>query len=99
MPPEPLPASAPAEVGVPDPGDDAGISDEAAAIDAPTADPDDIVSGEAADDSDTESADEVEPADEPQPEEGRGAADEPHEGEELDTDEGSEKSGDGSPVS
>jgi len=99
VPPEPLPASAPAEVGVPDPGDDAGISDEAAAIDAPTADPDDIVSGEAADDSDTESADEVEPADEPQPEEGRGAADEPHEGEELDTDEGSEKSGDGSPVS
>ncbi len=71
VPPEPLPASAPPEVGVPDPGDDAGMSDQAASVDAPTADPGDIVSGE---------ADDVEPADEPQPESGRGAADEPHEG-------------------
>ena len=98
IPPEPLPASAAPELGVPDPGDDAGMSDEAAEHDAPTADPDDIVSGEAADDSDSDedSAEEVEPADEPQPEEGRGAADEPHEG--ADTDD-SDESGDGSPVS
>ena len=46
VPPEPLEPSAPPEVGVPDPGDDAGMSEEAAETDAPTADPDDIVSDE-----------------------------------------------------
>jgi heme/copper-type cytochrome/quinol oxidase subunit 1 len=100
VPPEPLPARSPPEVGVPDPGADAGVSEKAVETDAPTADPEDIVSGEAADgsDSDEESSDEVEPADEAQPEEGRAAADEPHEGSELDTDDSGE-SGDGSSVS
>ena len=77
VPPAPLPADAPLEAGVPDPGDDAGMSEEAAAVPAPTPDPGEIVSEEA--------ADQVEPTDEPQPEEARGAADEPHEGAELDT--------------
>ncbi len=54
VPPEPLAPSAPPEVGVPDPGDEAGMSEEAAEHDAPTADPEDIVSGEAADDSDSD---------------------------------------------
>ena len=46
VPPEPLPASAPPEVGQPDPGDEAGMSEEAAAQEAPTADPDDIAAEE-----------------------------------------------------
>jgi len=95
VPPEPLPASAPPEVGVPDPGDEAGMSDEAVAVDAPTASPDDIVAGEKADGSDSDSDEEVEPADEAQPEEGRAASDEPHEGADLDT-EDSEGPGAGS---
>ncbi len=94
-----MPASAPPEVGVPDPGDDAGMSEKAVSVDAPTADPDDIVSGEAADasDSDADSDAEVEPADERQPEGARGAADEPHEGADLDAD--SDESGDDTSVS
>ena len=47
VPPEPLEPSAPPEVGVPDPGDEAGLSEEAAEQDAPTADSEDIVSEEA----------------------------------------------------
>jgi cytochrome c oxidase subunit 1 len=47
VPPEPLEPSAPPEVGIPDPGDEAGLSEAAAEQDAPTADPEDIVSGEA----------------------------------------------------
>lgn len=43
VPPQPLPPSAPPEVGQADPGDEAGLSREAAATDAPTADPEDIV--------------------------------------------------------
>jgi hypothetical protein len=52
VPPAPLEVSGPPEVGVPDPGDDAGMSEEAAATDAPTADPDDIVAEEAPERSD-----------------------------------------------
>jgi cytochrome c oxidase subunit 1 len=51
-PPEPLEATAPPEVGVPDPGDDAGLSDDAAEVEAPTADPEDIVSEETPGDED-----------------------------------------------
>jgi hypothetical protein len=67
---------------VPDPGNDAGMSEQAVELDAPTADPDDIVSGEAADgsDSDSDTGAEPEPADEPPAEEARGAGDEAHEG-------------------
>jgi heme/copper-type cytochrome/quinol oxidase subunit 1 len=46
VPPEPLEPTAPPEVGQPDPGNEAGLSREAAETDAPTADPDDIVSEE-----------------------------------------------------
>ena len=85
VPPEPLAANAPPEVGVPDPGDDSGLSPEAAEVDAPTADPEDIVSSEAADgsDSDEDTGAEPEPADEPPADEARGAGDESHEGAEL----------------
>ena len=47
VPPQPLEPSAPPEVGQPDPGDDAGLSEEAAEQDAPTANPEDITSEEA----------------------------------------------------
>ena len=47
VPPAPLPQSAPPEVGSSDPGNEVGLSREAAEQDAPTANPDDIVSGEA----------------------------------------------------
>ena len=46
VPPTPLEPVAPPEVGVPDPGDEAGMSDEAAQRDAPTADPSDIAADE-----------------------------------------------------
>ena len=49
VPPVPLEATAPPEVGQPDPGNEAGLSEEAAATDAPTADPEDIVQGESGD--------------------------------------------------
>ncbi|MDQ3758490.1 MAG: cbb3-type cytochrome c oxidase subunit I, partial [Actinomycetota bacterium] len=93
VPPTPLPASAPPEVGVPDPGDEAGMSERAASVAAPTADPDDIVSGEAADGSDSDTDSEVEPSDERQPEGGRGAADEPHEGADLERGDSGERPG------
>ena len=94
VPPESLEATAPSEVGVPDPGADAGISDEAAEAEAPTADPDDIVPEEDSGDSDSG-------------EEGAEAhADESHADQaqpEVDTTEASgddsSESGDGSPVS
>jgi heme/copper-type cytochrome/quinol oxidase subunit 1 len=47
VPPEPLEPSAAPEVGDPDPGDEAGLSEEAAETEAPTADPEDIVSEDA----------------------------------------------------
>jgi cytochrome c oxidase subunit I len=82
VPPAPLPTAAPPEVGSPDPGNEAAREQE-----APTADPEDIVSGEAADSSDSdEVSDEPEATDEPPPDSGRAAADESHEGAELDGD-------------
>ena len=46
VPPQPLEPTAPPEVGVPDPGNEAGMSEKATEQDAPTADPDDIVAEE-----------------------------------------------------
>ena len=106
MPPVPLPANAPPEVGVPDPGNEAGMSDKAIEQDAPTADPDDIVSGEAPDEAaDDESealsagSDPTEPdhsSTESDPETEAETASEPGEGPDP-TDAAEE--GDGSPVS
>jgi cytochrome c oxidase subunit I len=95
VPPEPLEASAPPEVGVPDPGDDAGLSEEAAETDAPTADPDDIVSQEAPEpDAEAESG-APEAGSDPSTPEAEGTADSGEGSDPSDTDE----PGDSSPVS
>ena len=94
-PPAPLPSSAPPEVGQPDPGDEAGMSAAAREQDAPTADPDDIVSGQAADASDSDAAAEPESTDEPPPDSGRAAADESHEGAGLEADSASDAAAEG----
>lgn len=45
--PEPLPASTPPEVGQPDPGDEAGLSEDAAAVEPPSPEPEDVAADEA----------------------------------------------------
>ena len=92
VPPQPLEPTAPPEVGVPDPGNEAGMSEEAAAQDAPTADPDDIVAEEPSAGSDPET--EAEPADEPvEGSEPSGAeSDEPSDGSDSTGDDGSDSS-------
>jgi cytochrome c oxidase subunit I len=56
VPPEPLPANAPPEVGQADPGDEAGLSAEAAEQDAPTAHPEDIAAEAPPEDVDEDSS-------------------------------------------
>jgi cytochrome c oxidase subunit I len=92
VPPQPLEPTAPPEVGVPDPGNEAGMSEKAAAQDAPTADPDDIVAEEPSTGSGPET--EAEPADEPvQGSDPSGAeSDEPSDGSDSTGDDGSDSS-------
>jgi cytochrome c oxidase subunit 1 len=63
VPPAPLSASAPPEVGQPDPGGEGGLSEDAVEMEPPTADPDDIVAGERDEDSSSEAAEEPANAD------------------------------------
>lgn len=92
VPPEPLPATAPPEVGQPDPGDEGGLSEDAAEMPAPTADTEDVVSDEAAEDQ------EVEPSDESAPDEAHTEGEDEDDAEEA-TDDDSEPDGDDSSVS
>ena len=108
VPPQPLEPTAPPEVGVPDPGNEAGMSEKAAEQDAPTADPDDIVA-EDAPEQEAEDAEDQSAASDPEtgaeseapsagsdPETEAESASEPDEGSDPT---GDDQSGDGSPVS
>ena len=65
-PPAPLPASAPPEVGQPDP-DGAGLSDEAKALDPPTADPQQVAAEESSEAAESEASEDELSQDQPGP--------------------------------